>query len=247
MKKESGWWYDFFPAFRGIFNAIPQKQTNAQVRYILRKLDLRPGKKFLDCPCGIGRIALPMAKQRIRVTGIDIMPSYIDEFREKAKRRGLKVNLFVNDMRRINFKNEFHAAANIWTSFGFFEKESDNRLVLKKLHQALMRGGKAMLYLINRDWVVSNFRKQEWFISGDIKVLEQRNFEYETSKMKGSWSFIKDGAEETHNMNLRLYSCHELFDMFRSIGFADIRGYGSIKDEPITRESSRMYIVGTKK
>jgi cyclopropane fatty-acyl-phospholipid synthase-like methyltransferase len=52
-RKDSGWWDDFFPTFRPVFDIIPVKNTNAQVRFIIRKLGLKPGMQFLDCPCGI--------------------------------------------------------------------------------------------------------------------------------------------------------------------------------------------------
>lgn len=68
-KKDSGWWDDFFPAFRPFFDIVPQKVTSAQVRYIIKKLVLKPGMKFLDCCCGIGRVAIPLAKKGIKVTG----------------------------------------------------------------------------------------------------------------------------------------------------------------------------------
>jgi len=93
VKNNSEWWHDFFPAFRSIFGTVQPKTTNAEVRYLIKKLNLKPGKKFLDCPCGIGRIALPLARKGIRVTGVDIIPSYLDEVESKARRRGLKLDL----------------------------------------------------------------------------------------------------------------------------------------------------------
>jgi cyclopropane fatty-acyl-phospholipid synthase-like methyltransferase len=114
--KDSGWWDDFFPVFRPFFGLVSQKETNAQARYIIKKLNLKPGKKFLDCPCGFGRICFPLAKNGIRVTGVDITSSYLDELSKRAKRRGLKINPVHADMRRINYDSEFDAAGNLWTS-----------------------------------------------------------------------------------------------------------------------------------
>jgi ubiquinone/menaquinone biosynthesis C-methylase UbiE len=246
MKKESEWWHDFFPAFRFLFNRVSKKSTNAQVNYIIKKLNLSAGKKFLDCPCGIGRIALPLARKGIKVTGVDIIPSYLEEFGKKVKRLGLKIKLVSCDMRRINFKNQFDACANIWTSFGYFEKESDNLLVLKKMYQALKPGGKFMLHLINRDWIMANYSSSDWFQAGSMKVLENRKFDYATSINHSVYHFLKDGKETSHQVKLRMYSYHELITMFESVGFAGIQGYASTKDEPISRDNMMMFIIGTK-
>lgn len=242
----SGWWDDFFPEFRPVFDIVSRKATSGHVRYVIRKLRLKPGRKFLDCACGIGRIGLPLAKRGIRVTGIDITQSYLDEFGAKARRMGLKVDLHRVDMRMIDFDSEFDAAGNLWTSFGYFEKESDNLLTLKKMYRALKPGCKVMLHLMNRDWFIAKCESTELFEVKDTIIGQVRKFDYERSVIDSIWYVIKDGKKRTFPMSLRLYSYHELIDMFRSAGFVDIEGYGSMKDEPISRERGMMFVIGAK-
>jgi len=245
-KSNSEWWHDFYPAFRPLFGIVQPKTTNAEVRYLIKKLNLKPGNKFLDCPCGIGRIALPLAAKGIRITGVDITPQFLEEAESKAKRRSLKLDLHKCDMRRINFKNRFDAAGNLWTSFGYFEKESDNLLVLRKMWQALKPGGKFMLHVINRDWIIVNFSPTDWQELANTRILEKRKFDYSTSSSRGTWYFLKDGAESSHDVSLRMYAYHELIAMFKKAGFVDIQGFGTVKDEPVSRETRMIFIVGTK-
>jgi len=246
MAKDSGWWDDFFSEFRPFFGMISRKATNAHVRYFMEKLNLKQGKKFLDCPCGIGRVGLPMAGKGIKVTGVDITQSYLDEFRAEARHKGLKVDLYRADMRRINFDSKFDAAGNLWTSFGYFEKESDNLLTLKKMYQALKPGGKFMLHVINRDWIMANYQPHDWEESDGVKSLEERHFDYHTSINRGTWHFIKDGKERSCEVSIRMYSYHEMIAMFEKAGFREIEGYGSTKNEPVTRERMMMFVIGTK-
>ncbi len=246
MSKDSGWWDNFFPEFRPFFGLVSQRETNNHVRYIMEKLNLKPGKKFLDCPCGIGRVGLPLAKKGIKVTGVDITQSYLDEFGSKAKKSGLSIDLSRADMRRINFNSEFDAAGNLWTSFGYFENESDHQLVLKKMYKALKPGGKFMLHVINRDWIMANYQSHGWQEVAGVKSMEKRYFDYRTSINHGTWYIIKDGREKTFEANIRMYSFHELIAMFEKVGFIDIEGYGSIKNEPISRERMMMFITGAR-
>ena len=93
MKKNKGWRDEFYAAFRPVFGKIPQKTTNTEVRFIIDKMNLKAGSKFLDCQCGIGRIALPLAKAGIKVTGVDITKSYLSELSGKAKKRGFNMDI----------------------------------------------------------------------------------------------------------------------------------------------------------
>ncbi len=246
MTKDADWWTDFFEEFRPVFDQIPAKQSNALARFVAGKLDLKPGRSFLDCPCGIGRVSLPLAKMGIKVTGVDITPSYLQDLKKKAGRRNLKIEVIEEDMRRIRFDGWFDAAGSLWTSFGYFESEADNRLTLKRMFRALRPGGKFMMHLINRDWIMANFSDNGWFEVGDVKVLEKRSFDYATSISRDTWHFVRQGEVVAREMMLRVYALHELLAMFRSVGFVDLEWYGSIKEEPISRNTRMMYIIGTR-
>jgi cyclopropane fatty-acyl-phospholipid synthase-like methyltransferase len=246
MAEKPGWWHTFFTDFRPAFALVSGRATNAQVRYLIKKLNLKPRHSFLDCPCGIGRLALPLAEKGIRITGVDIMPSYLDELQQKATRRGLSIRTLRRDMRRIDFEDAFDAAANMWTSFGFFEREADNLLVLRRMFRALKPGGRFMLHVINRDWIMANYTPSDWFEARGVKILEKRSFDYATSMSRSTWIFLKDGEKSSHEVRIRMYSFHELIAMFRKVGFVDICGYGSTRDAPISHTAQMMFVIGRK-
>ncbi len=245
-RKESEWWLEFFPSFRNIFDTLSARQTGNEVDYIIKKLALAPGKRFLDCPCGIGRISIPLAKRGVRVTGVDITKSYLDELSVKAARLKIRIDLEHNDMRRINFNSQFDAAGNIWTSFGYFDKESDNYLVIKKMFRALKPGGKFMLHVINRDWIVRNYTPSDWFEAKGVRIFEQRHMDFSRSVNESVYHCIKDGKETVVRFGIRMYSFHEILQMMRKAGFVDIKGYGSTKDEPVSFNRMMMFVIGTR-
>ncbi len=246
MTKEAKWWDDFFPAFRPVFGIKPQKTTNAEVRYLLKKLNLKPGRSFLDCACGIGRIALPLAKAGVKVTGVDITPSYLEEMQAVANRRKLKITSLRKDMRRIDFENRFDAAGNLWTSIGFFEKESDNLLAIRKMFRALKPGGRFVLHVINRDWIVKHFAPSDWSEVGGIRILETRGFDLATSRSQSVWRFLNDSGERVLEASIRMYAFHEVIAMFKAVGFVDIEGFGSMNEDPVSFDSRMMWVFGTK-
>jgi len=244
--KQSDWWVDFFPAFRPVFDALPARNAKVEANFIAKKLALKPGMKFLDCPCGIGRISIPLAKVGIKVTGVDITRGYIEELAIKAKKLKLPIALRECDMRKIDFDSEFDAAGNLGTSLGYFEKEPDDLLALKKLYKAVKPTGRVLIQISNRDWIVKNFCSRDWLDLGKLRILQHRQFDFVTSTNIAEWRFLKDGEENVFKVRLRVYSFHELYTMLSQIGFADIRGYGSVKEEPIGPNNKMMYIIGTK-
>ncbi|MBI5266891.1 MAG: methyltransferase domain-containing protein [candidate division Zixibacteria bacterium] len=241
------WWQEeFFADLRPFFAQLSPKETNQQVRYLIKKLKLKPGMSFLDCPCGFGRVSVPMAKKGIKVVASDLTRVYLDELEATVKRTGLKIETVHSDMRKIDFRNRFDAAGNLWTSFGYFEKERDNLLVLKKVYQALKPGGRFCLHVINRDYIIAHYTATEWQEYGGVLSTERRKFDYATSINRGVWTFHKDGKARTYEVGLRMYSYHELIAMFTQAGFVDIEGFGSTEDAPITRHTLAQWVFGTK-
>ena len=245
--REKGWWQrNFFPDFRPLFDEISPSQTNAEARYIIDKLNLRAGKRFLDCPCGIGRIALPLARKGIRVTGVDITSSYLQELETKAARRGLKIRCIQRDMRRIDFDSEFDAAGNLGTSLGYFVNRADDLLAVKKAFRALKPGGKFLLHVSNRDWVLAHFMPRGWTEIKDLKVIQKRTFDFEKSIIRSTWIFMQDGHEKEYNVDIRVYSCHEVFEMFARVGFVNIEAFSTPKSDPVDHNQRMMFVFGTR-
>jgi hypothetical protein len=173
-------------------------------------------------------------------------------FAEIARKKKLPIKVCRSDMRRITFDSKFQAAANLWTSFGYFEKKSDDLLTLRRLFRALKPGGMFVLNVINRDWILLHFQEYGWFPMTDAReretsrILEKRKFDYRNSVSRGTWIFQKDGKEEAREAMIRMYAFHELVEMFEKVGFVDVEGYGNTKEEPISREQRMMWVFGTK-
>lgn len=76
-----------------IHNILPRKRVTDELHiggrvateYLLAAMDLKPGMKVLDVGSGLGAAArLAAALYDIRVTGIDLVPEFCDEARQKT-------------------------------------------------------------------------------------------------------------------------------------------------------------------
>ena len=105
MKKDwykKGWTLD-------IQNMSWVEDTNRQVDFLIKQLQLKGTEKILDLACGFGRHSLEFARRGYDVTGIDITPVYIDYANEQAKKENLNAKFICQDIRTITFDTKTNA------------------------------------------------------------------------------------------------------------------------------------------
>src|SRR6185312_5184831 len=89
----------------------------------------------------------------------------------------------------IEFREEFDAVFNLWTSFGYFENETEDRLVLDRAFRALRPGGAFVLETVNLYAVLRRFEPRSWHELGDGRMLlEERSFDPFTARMTSGWT-----------------------------------------------------------
>ncbi len=240
------WYEELFTLWRPFFDKVSPRTTRAEVDAIIHYLGLKKGESFLDCPCGIGRISLPLAERGIRVTGVDITASYLEELETKMLLRDLPITLHKRDMRKITFKDQFDAAGNIWTSLGYFADDKDDREVLKRIYRALKPGGRFLLHVVNRDWIIRHFSPSGWEKTAGTRYFERRQFDFASSRNRSRLSFYGKGKRRELSMSIRMYSCHELIASLTKVGFSEIKCYGGYKREPLTMDDRMMWFVARK-
>ena len=67
------------------------------------RLEIAPGERVLDVPCGAGQLALPAARDGAIVTGIDIATNSIEQAQSRAKTEGLMIRFEEGDAEDLPF------------------------------------------------------------------------------------------------------------------------------------------------
>jgi ubiquinone/menaquinone biosynthesis C-methylase UbiE len=132
--------------------------TEKEVEGIIDILSLKPGDTILDMPCGYGRHCSVFAKMGYKVTGVDLSDNMIKIARRHYS-HGKNIKYVNGDMRNINLGKQFDACLNLYISFGFFQDNNENILVLKNVARHLKSKGKFVLELVNPFNATSNERK----------------------------------------------------------------------------------------
>jgi SAM-dependent methyltransferase len=226
----SDWFDGFFEEEWLEYLAAPDEERTAQtVAFIEEQLVLREGSRVLDVACGRGRIAVPLAQHGCRVTGIDLSPNSLARAREAAEAAGVEVELIHLDMRRLDSVEQFDAVINIFTSFGYFADEADDRLVVDAITRALVPGGVFLIDDINPVALMARYREKDWREFGDGTLfLEERRYDHLGGRLEATWTFVRsDGSRSELKHSFRGYTAAELRALLESAGLAVDGAWGS--------------------
>jgi SAM-dependent methyltransferase len=189
----------------------------------------------LDLGCGSGCQTLELARRRYRVVGMDCSAKGLVRAREAARAESLTAHFAVNDPRRIPYRGEFSAVLNLRNPVGCFASEREDLECLCGARRSLRPGGKLLLDLLNREWVV---RRLE---TGPRGARESR-FDLRTGRLDCS-VFTPRGGSAPYRDGLRLYSLSEIIRLLEEAGFAFQRVWGGYDGEPYWVDSLRMIVT----
>ncbi|MCK6471816.1 MAG: class I SAM-dependent methyltransferase [Planctomycetes bacterium] len=222
------------------------EKNTREADFIEGTLALSPGAKVLDLPCGEGRLAIELAARGYMLTGLDFNPPVVAQAKERAAERKVSVDFQVGDMRRLAYDGEFDAVLNWFGSFGYFD-EATNLEVAKGFARALKPGGKLLIDFQVLETVLPKYTTRGWSETKDgAKILEERCYDPATGRIESTWTWIKDGKEESYDLSLRIYSFRELAELLRSAGFREVTGYETLTGKPLVVGSSRCTAVAVK-
>ena len=121
--------------------SIDDDHSDADTAEILGLLDLPPGARVLDAPCGHGRIARRLAAAGMEVTGVDLTAAYIEQACADPLLPPGAVTYVQGDLRALPVDGPFDAVVCWLNSFGYYD-DADCHRVLAEFHRVLRPGGR---------------------------------------------------------------------------------------------------------
>jgi SAM-dependent methyltransferase len=240
------WWQTGFgPEYLALYDAFLAERTPVEVDQIEALLQLHPPRRILDLPCGQGRHAIELARRGYEVTGIDLSPYMLGVARERGESSGVRVRWLTGDMRESLSGETFDLVLNLFTSFGYFDDEADDRRVVRAAASMLAPGGRFFLEVINRQWIIGNFKERQWFTVGQTAVMERRSLDLRTRRMVVERTVSSATAEDISVHAVRLYDGPAVKTMLDAAGFDRVELYGDWDGAPLTPESLRVLAVGS--
>ena len=241
------WFKDLYDQFRmeTNFGKVSDNETSADIDFICDVLKLKKGDKVLDLFCGFGRHSIELAKRGYSATAIDYNRSYLEFGKKLCEEMDNTPNFVQGDVRSINYGDNYDAAIIMFNSFGYFN-DNEDKLILGKIYNVLKPKGKFLIEILNRDWILKNYKDKQESEFGSIKVIEKREFDILTSRN----NFIIERSEENRIVSKkgswRLYSPHEIINVLEGIGFHLVNAYSNLSKDPISIDTRLMRMIFVK-
>lgn len=161
--------------------------------------------EVLDMGCGRGRHSILLAQKGYSVTGVDLSPKAIRKAREKAGQMGIgNASFETGDMRTWN-GGAFNLVCSLFTSFGYFEVDSENRGVLHNITTNIADNGLLIMDYLNPQYVESNLKPEEIAHVGDLTCRITRMIEADT--VVKTITFLSTGSDKSmmYQERVKLY------------------------------------------
>jgi len=236
-------WFDS-PYYHILYKNRSDDEAQQFVENIVSHFQLGPTTTLLDVACGKGRHSIAFSSYGIDVTGIDLSKNSID-FAKQAEND--KLHFFVHDMRDPFRTNYFDIVCNLFTSFGYFKTDEDNRLAAASMYESVKDKGSLLIDFVNRNFAVQNISVNE----EESKTIDNIHFEIRRSyndKRLIKQINIRDGEKKFRFEEcLNSFSLEEMTALFTSVGFTLQTVFGNYLFEQYDEANSpRMILVFTK-
>jgi SAM-dependent methyltransferase len=150
-------------------------------------------------------------------------------------------------MRDLSLDGGFDAVVNLFTSFGYFEKDEEQVKVLREIYRLLKPGGKFVIDFLNPAYVIRHLVPHSSREDGETLIDESRRIEDGYVKKDIILTTKNDSAPRQYHERVKLYSLEEFREMIEEAGLQLEAVHGSYEDEVYDAErSTRMIFSGTR-
>ena len=254
IEETACWWEDFYDGYLAdvLLEGHNDGESTRTVEFLKSVLGISRGDLVFDQCCGTGRVAVPLAEAGFRVVGIDLIEPYVASARAKLDGSGFDATFQAADAFEFVVPELCAGALNWWTSFGYAMADRENVRMLERAFESITPGGRFALDFMNAPGVLRHFQKETITrghskAEGEILLIRESKVDVANGVLEKDWTYyIENGKRVKHHTSVRLYHPPDLRRLFETVGFANVKLFGDLDASPITLESPRCIIVGTK-
>lgn len=229
-------WFDT-PYYHILYKDRGYKEAELFMKNITSYLGLKQGDQILDLACGKGRHSVYLNKLGFDVTGVDLSPNSI-EYASQFENESLhfKVQCMCKPL-----PEKFDAVFNLFTSFGYFERDEDNFRTITSIKQELKENGYGVIDFMNVKKVIANLVPEEFkTVKGiDFHLTRSHTNGYILKKIQ----FEDEGTLYHFTERVKSLTLEDFQEYFSRAGIELKHTFGSYHLEEFNEETSDRLIL----
>jgi SAM-dependent methyltransferase len=240
--KTKDWFTDWFntPYYHVLYKDRNNEEALLFMKNITTFLALPKTTHILDLPCGKGRHAVFLNSLGYKVTGGDLSKNsikYAQEFENDS------LNFSVHDMRK-PFNHQYNAVFNLFTSFGYFEDDKDDILILQNIKDGLKKDGVFVFDFLNAEFVKATL------VAKETKIVDGVTFNITREIRDGfilkNISFFADDENHSYTERVKYLDAKKMKAYFQKVGFTIINIFGNYNLSNFDAQTSKRLILVAK-
>jgi SAM-dependent methyltransferase len=212
-------------------------EAERAVALILDRVGFRAGWRVLDVACGAGRHAYAFEKAGARCVGLDLSAALL-----RVARGVTCAPLVRADMRALPIRpRSVDLTVNLFTSFGYFERDAEHAGALGEMVSTLRQGGWFVIDFLNARSVRSRLVPRETRRLGGADVEVERSVSPDGRYVCKS---IRTATGRRFTERVRLFGAGEIEAMLAAAGVTVRQRFGDYDASPLLPHSPRTILLG---
>lgn len=240
MTKSAEQWYASWfdtPYYHILYKDRDYTEGQVFMDNLSNYLNLPEGGKILDLACGKGRHSIYLNSLGYNVTGIDLSEQSIAHAKQFENET---LQFEVHDMSK-PYPDTFDAVFNLFTSFGYFEKDCCNLSTIQSIKDELNEFGFGVIDFMNVNYVIKNL------VGEDVKTVEGIEFHQKRYVKDGyiikDISFEADGETFKFQERVQAFTLKDFEALFEKAGVYLLDIFGDYKLHKYHAETSERLIM----
>lgn len=240
MTKDSKSWFTSWfntPFYHILYKDRDYAEAEAFMTNLTNYLNINEGGEILDLACGKGRHSVFLNSLGYNVIGADLSENsiaYAKQFENDT------LQFKVHDMCQ-PFGQQFDAVFNLFTSFGYFDKDENNLKTIKAIKQNLNEFGFGVIDFMNSEFVIDNLVTENVKTVDGIDFLLKRKFE--NGYIIKDILFEFEGEKFAFQERVRAFTLNDFENLFEAAGCYLLDVFGDYKLRKFDAKSSERLIM----
>ncbi|KMQ70558.1 class I SAM-dependent methyltransferase [Chryseobacterium koreense] len=217
-------WFDT-PYYHILYKNRDFAEAENFISLLVKDLEIPSGSKIIDLACGKGRHSVYLNQLGYQVLGVDLSKESI--FHNKQF-QNTTLTFEVHDMRNELFpsvsKEKVDAVFNLFTSFGYFENDQDDKKVFQSVNHVLKENSFFVLDFLNEKWVKNTLVAEDFVTKEGINFHIKKKIQ---DKHIIKDIYFKDKGKDFHFFEkVKLHTLDDIEKYAVENGFERIKIYG---------------------